>query len=55
MKLPSKKKSHQLAMQMIKETEEWFDTMGVHAGNRKAKIKIELGPSTENLDEAIHD
>jgi hypothetical protein len=40
---------------MIEETEKWFDTMGVHAGNRKTEIKIELGPSTKELGEAIHD
>jgi hypothetical protein len=36
---------------MLKDAEEWFDIMAIRAGNRKAKIKIELGPSTSELDE----
>jgi hypothetical protein len=36
---------------MLKDAEEWFDIMAIRAGNRKAKIKIVLGPSTSELDE----
>jgi hypothetical protein len=37
---------------MLKDTEEWFDTMAIRSGNRKAKIKIERGLSTSELDGA---